>query len=138
MLYHKCNWLLWRHSEIKSQKNVKDNKNKRNKDWLVRNTVKNFFPWTACITYFRPLFSIWRVLLNEFANIKPNPLASSFAINSSWCKQSKSLERSLTRAQNALPLSKLPFHFSIMLTKQNCVLNPLRNPHWHLGKISSK
>ena len=42
----------------------KDIENKRTKDWSMWKSIKNLVPWTACITYFNLLLSVWKVMLN--------------------------------------------------------------------------
>ena len=58
------------------------------------------------------------------------PYATSFAANSSYERQSKTFERSITNTQKARSWSRDYLHFSNKLIKQCCTLKPSLKPHW--------
>ena len=56
----------------------------------------------------------------NFKELLSKPCISSWAIKSSWGRQSKAFDRSVSNAPNAPPLSTLSFYFSIRVAK--CVI----------------
>ena len=61
--------------------------------------------------------------MNKFNDGKLNPYALSFAIRSSWSRQSKALDldKSASKAFNVLPLSTAHFLISNKAKRQCCV-----------------
>ena len=96
----------------------------------MENTIKTFFPLTVCIIYFNPLLPSGLKGIAELISLVlyQNHMLQALILTVHDVK-SKTLEKSFITAPGALLLSTLSSHFSIMLTRQYCALNPLRNPH---------
>ena len=62
----------------------------------------------------------------------------SFAVRSSWSRQSDLLERSVTKAPKILPLSEDLFHVSRIIRRQRWVLYPFGKPHCWFEKMLLK
>ena len=57
-----------------------------------------------------------------------------FAVSNSWSGQSNVFQRSVYNGPETFPLSKQFLHFSNIVKRQCCVLQPSRNPHWYFEK----
>ena len=85
-----------------------------------------------------PCFLFDKQLWINFKVDKVKPYELSFAIRSSFLRQSGALERLVNRAPNILPLSTAFFHFSNNVKRHCCILKPFLKPHQCLENISSK
>ena len=79
--------------------------------------------------------NIGNKLVNEESEMR---WKCNFAISKSWFKQWNALDKSVSRAPNARWLATVFFHLSNVQSKQCCVLNPFRKPHWNFEGILSK
>ena len=67
-----------------------------------------------------------------------NSRAFSFLVNSSWSRHSNALDKSVSRAPKAAPLSTDLFHFSSVSKRHSCGLWTFLNLAWFLKKYFQK
>ena len=79
----------------------------------------------------------WQSWINLRAG-RLNSRAFSFLVNSSWSRHSNTLDKSVSRAPKAAPLSTDLFHFSSVSKRHSCGLWTFLNLPWFLKKYFQK
>ena len=119
----------------KSYKNIKKQRLYNKSLW---HSKQNFFLKAIRRIYFSSLLSVFQITVHKSYRKNAESISICQFDRRNFCeRQSNALDRSASNAPNIVLLSTANLHFSSIVRRHCCVLQPFLKPHCRLDKCTS-